>query len=506
MSAWGTPAAASASRTTHWTLSAAVLIAATIGGAVAMDAWLLVAFVATVVVAAIVLAVPRQFVVITIAVSASEMLVPEPSRQLQVFMLAAIAVVAWRVVDCFWSGTTEEWTIVRLLVAAFTILVVATMAYRGVGFQSLGGSQAGGVLYVRLLVTAAFALLLPGIHLSDRQWRRALIGMCLMSSLPLAADLTAVYLRPLARLAWSFFELSPSVAGLALGMPAGEGPFRWFSATALSAYLTILVFLLERPVVGRGGISSATVAGLVFAFAIASFSGHRLAILNVVGIAGLVLLLDKRLTLRRMLAGVVGLIICLIVLRMIAPSLPEAVQRAISWIPGVNVSADAGRSASDSVAWRIAVWVLALQEVPKYLWIGRGLAYSNVDLTAARSASLMSGEVNWAIVQGYFHNGWLSLLILLGVAGLLLGFALLAVAALRHLRLTRAVWQRTELQRYHRVITAWLVLQVGSYWLIYGDVQVSFPEFFLMLAILEALRSNDGAAVSPFKLAVSERV
>jgi hypothetical protein len=479
-------------------LVSAALVAVLTGIAIAADRWVVVAGILAILVGAIVLAVPREFVVVMIALNASELLVPEPSGQLYVFVLAAIPIIGWRFLDRLWSGRREPWSMSRALIVAFAVLTLAIMAVRGIGFQALGGSKAGGFLYVRLLATAGLALLLPGVRLTDAQWRQALYAMCILAVLPLIADLTAVYVRLLAPAAAALFHLSPSVEGLAFGTTTDNAPFRWFSAGALSAYLTVLLFLRERSQGRNDRLSPAVVVGLITAFAIASFSGHRLAILNVVGITAILMLLDGRLTVRRAVLGAVGLVAFFATLALFADALPVAVQRAISWIPGVQISAEAGRSASDSVTWRLVVWLVALQEIPKYLWIGRGFAYSQSDLITARSAHLMAGEANWAVVQGYFHNGWLSLLILLGVVGLAIGFALLLSIAVRHVRLTRAAWSRPPLQRYHRVLTAWLLLQVASYWLIYGDVQVSFPQLLFTVAILEALRSDDASSDSPF--------
>lgn len=483
----------------------AVLAMAVVGAAVAGEKWFVVAAALALLIGGVVLALPRQFVVLTIALYASELLVPEPSHQLQVFVLLAIPVVAWRGLDRLWRGAPEPWTLTRVLVTAFVGVVTVVMLLRGVGFQALGGSKAGGLLYVRLLVAAGFAILLPGVRLTDRQWGRALVAMCVLSVFPLVADLTAVYLRPLAVPVASLFQLSPSVEGLVFGTTVDGGPFRWFSAMSLSAYMTLMLFLREeRSSAGR--LSPAIIAGLLTTFAIASLSGHRLAMLDVVGMTGLVLILDGRLTVRRALWSAAGIVAFLALLAVIADSLPVAVQRTISWIPGVHVSDAAGRSASDSVTWRLVVWILALQEVPKYVWLGRGLAYDQGDLTVARSAHLMSGEANWAIVQGYFHNGWLSLLILLGAVGLLIGFAMLVTASARHIKIARGEWKRPVLQRYHRVLTAWLLFQVASYWLIYGDVQVSFPQFFFTVGLLEALRHDDAASAPIISSAASEAV
>ena len=79
----------------------------------------------------------------------------------------------------------------------------------------------------------------------------------------------------------------------------------------------------------------------------------------------------------------------------------------------------------------------------------------------------------------------------LGVFGLLIGLGLMFAICGRHRRLLKAPWRDPRLKQCHQVIYAMLLVHVGVFLTIYGDVQVSFPSLFFMFAVLEGLRAAD---------------
>lgn len=468
-------------------LVGAAVIVALLGHFVGSEAWLPIALVLGLGAVALAFAYPRAFTCATIALYASEFRVPESSGQVKAFTLASAVLLVWLFARASLSKRRPTWNTVQWGTVWFIVVVGTVIVARGFGLQALGDSKIGGFMYIRLLGSALLVLLLPGVRLGAL-WGRALLAMCALSALPLLADLSAVYLRPTAGALATAFQLSPAVTALTLGTTTYAGPFRWFSAMAASTFVTLAAFLTERAIEGRRTrLSPMVIVGAVSAFAVGAFSGHRLALLTVLALTTVILLLDGRLTIGRAVRGAAVLAALLVLLAAVADQLPVALQRAVSWIPGAEVSYEARRSATDSVNWRLAIWLLMLAEIPNYLWIGRGIAYAGSDYAAAGSANVMAGEANWAIVAGYYHNGALSLLILFGLAGILVGLALTLGACVRHVRLSRRAWMDGRLGHYHRVLTAWLVVQVLFYWLVYGDVQVSFPPFFFTVALLEAL-------------------
>ncbi len=56
----------------------------------------------------------------------------------------------------------------------------------------------------------------------------------------------------------------------------------------------------------------------------------------------------------------------------IVNKLPLAIQRTLSFLP-VNVDPVVRYSANASTEWRLQIWSAVIPEIPRYLWLGRGL-------------------------------------------------------------------------------------------------------------------------------------
>ena len=61
--------------------------------------------------------------------------------------------------------------------------------------------------------------------------------------------------------------------------------------------------------------------------------------------------------------------------------MPFSIQRALSFIPGLNVGTIAIENATDTTIWRIEIWKLALKDFWNYALVGRGLAWDTVGWT-----------------------------------------------------------------------------------------------------------------------------
>lgn len=130
-----------------------------------------------------------------------------------------------------------------------------------------------------------------------------------------------------------------------------------------------------------------------------------------------------------LLAGILAA--CLIL--PFANQLPLAVQRAISFLP-VSVDPVAKADAADSVEWRLTIWKRVMPEVPRYFLLGKGFAVPSreLEMMTGQSAST-SQSIEIAILAGDYHNGPLSLIIPLGVWGVI-GFIWFLIASFHVLR------------------------------------------------------------------------
>jgi hypothetical protein len=97
--------------------------------------------------------------------------------------------------------------------------------------------------------------------------------------------------------------------------------------------------------------------------------------------------------------------------------LPLTVQRTLSFLP-LPIDPVAQASADASTEWRIRIWKNVLPQIPTYLLLGKGYAINAADLAMATNASLEGGTFGTEIA-GDYHNGPLSLIIPLGIFGVI---------------------------------------------------------------------------------------
>lgn len=105
-----------------------------------------------------------------------------------------------------------------------------------------------------------------------------------------------------------------------------------------------------------------------------------------------------------------------------AEKLPLSVQRSLSFLP-LKVDSLARQDAQGTLDWRLEIWKAVLPEVPKYFLLGKGFAYSGTDAYLATEAIRrgIAYTIDEAtIIGGYYHQGILSIIIPLGIWGLLL--------------------------------------------------------------------------------------
>ncbi|MFT5239515.1 MAG: hypothetical protein ACI9OU_002136 [Candidatus Promineifilaceae bacterium] len=423
-----------------------------------------------------------------IACHLSRIRVPGIPGQVQLYELLILGMVGLLVLKSLASHFTPKLTLTKFWAAAFLIVLVVLMAERGSGFQALGSDMWGGSGYVHLICGILFYLFADQVSLSPKTWRTAFIAMFALATLPSLSELIFNLSNGAAR--WHLLFLLPyETASVGLGDHAIA---RYQSLTILTP-LFLLPFLL-LPFTGQHRkwyfIATLLTIGL------GGLSGHRMVIITIGLTIWIHIYFQVRNKVSYILVSVLLLSAGLLVIGQLAPLLPKAHQRMLSIIPFANVAQDVSTDAAGTVKWRISVWKEAIGMIPDYLWLGKGFAFS-VDAHLSRAALFSEAyATRWAIVQTAFHQGVLSLLVGTGLAGFIAGTGFLLGMSLRHNQTKKKEWNNKQLQRMHNVMFSYFVSQAVIYVLVYGDVQVSFPQIFLHGGILEALRFSD-KAVAP---------
>src|SRR5437879_3225317 len=100
--------------------------------------------------------------------------------------------------------------------------------------------------------------------------------------------------------------------------------------------------------------------------------------------------------------------------------MPLAFQRSLSFLP-IKVDNLARSDAIGTLDWRFSIWKAVLPEVPKYFLLGKGYSYSGVDsyLTAEAMRRGLYTPYESTLIDGNYHNGFLTLAIPFSILGVL---------------------------------------------------------------------------------------
>ncbi|MCS6771922.1 MAG: O-antigen ligase family protein [Kiritimatiellae bacterium] len=373
--------------------------------------------------------------------------------------------------------------------------VLAMTAYvRGFGFRAFGAESWGGMSYLKLFITGGLLLAAKSISLSEHLLRRALYMMLAFSLLPAVAQV--VFLLSGGQIYHQYLFIEPYIGGLIQSLEALDtgGAARFHALGGVSASLLMITFIL----VDRSTPASKLLFGLLIAASaiMAGLSGFRARLLYVVAMLFTVGMIEgDRIRWGRFWFGIAILIISIAGLYVAAPNLPSSIQRAISWLPNINIPFVIKLEANLSTTTRLLVWELAWNEVPQYLLIGKGFTINPNELF---SPSVRSDWVLSSFVGHNYHSGPLSLLLDTGLFGFLFGSLFMVLTCVEMFRSRRLLIGGGVARRAYLFLLANHIFGVLSYYLIFGDVRESFPAMFVNLMMMHAiLNSNRSPSSGP---------
>lgn len=433
---------------------------------------------------------PGFLLVLAFAFTALPLTTPYFPNQLNFSHLAMLALGGVVVLRLVTRQLRFQFSAMHWMCVALGIQLLVLMMTRGVGFLQLGDGSVGGMRYIHTLAAiglvfaaGAFALR-PGYALLIF-WLLAIgsLGM-MVAELLVSRGIGVNFISPFLRFNEAAADLQ-AVASLR-SESVGIELSRVQSGQAASAFVLLLALILVRPrqTIGLPGILSGPV--LVFSLVLAAVAGFRMAILRLVMVGGFALWFDRGITVQRVLILAVLVAVGVSVAYVSAPYLPGPAQRALSFLPEIEIREESRQTASETIEWRLAVWRTAVEEVPNYLWLGKGWTF---DANAFIHSQVT--PIDWALLNLTFHNGPLGLLITMGIPGTLIVICLHLTAIWRHVRFTREAWQHERLLVAHRVATAYLVTEILLFWLVYGDPYLSLPAQLFAVGLVEILRATE---------------
>lgn len=393
------------------------------------------------------------------------------------------------------AGKPVRFSRLDWIVVLFAGWILLTGFIRGFGFLAFGDSMIGGFYYLRLLLAASLVITLPRIGIPVWSWRVVILLSGLLAPMTVLADLLVSNGGPFEIVRLFVQTSQQATSSMAMDDESGTSVGRlWSAGPAANGMLIALLCLVPiRRFFQPTGFHWLVLFGGIITLSL--MSGFRLMTAMLFLIAVLALFFQKGFTAPRLLllfiAGAVGL--C--VVYYYSSSLPNNIQRSVSWLPGIDVSSAARGDAEQTIDWRLRLWSEALRYLPDYWLIGKGFSYNARDMIAAFQAIYID-DLKWAIVVGAYHNGWLSMILCTGVFGALLCLTLMIAPMIRHWKKQRAPWNNALLMRYHGVLLAALIANGFVFLVVYGDVHASFPPIFFQWALLEMLVHADPDAPS----------
>lgn len=309
---------------------------------------------------------------------------------------------------------TLEWYVLASVVGYVVVLVVL-MLVRGVGFRVLGGGQMGGRFYVQQIILAIVPFLMITAAPSRRTLVTAVLVSYALSVTYLISDFALAVGGERFYFLLQFFELPTDALNFYIGYEI-TGVRRiqslWFVGASLIG--AVCIWMPLRDTVGRRiWVGFPLMAA---GFILGLLSGHRIALAHTAFTLILLGFLQRFWTPLRIMAGVLMASLATVGLYIGASALPDAVQRAVSFLPGIQVSDSASDAAWSTVRDRIELFKLALRDMPDYWLVGRGFGMDRADESADFN---FTDNIASQYAHGLFHNGFIGTLLKTGAPGLL---------------------------------------------------------------------------------------
>jgi hypothetical protein len=378
----------------------------------------------------------------------------------------------------------------------FLGIVTAVTAYvnGGIGIRALGSDMYGGKRYVWIgcAILGYFALASHRIPLNRARWYA---GIYFLPQISAGISSLVTVLSPSLYWIYLFFPADPS--GVSAVTSVETASFVQISRLGglAVACRAVFVFLLAR--YGIRGLlgfrNSWRLALLVTAFVLSALGGFRSVIASLVLLFVTVYYLSGLLRTRlTIVLAIVGLASGLSLLPFVR-SLPLPMQRAVSFLP-VDVDPVAAADAEGSSQWRFTIWSRLWPEVHHYLWMGKGFNINGQELELANQLAMRGGDnADVALISGDYHNGPLSILIPLGVWGVL-GFLWFIWASIRVLYRNYR-YGDPELKTLNTLLLAYFVVQSFSFLVIFGGFYADLCIFTGLVGF--SLSLNGGVCRKP---------
>jgi len=202
-----------------------------------------------------------------------------------------------------------------------------------------------------------------------------------------------------------------------------------------------------------------------------TLGGFRSAIIGVMLTLGLLFFMEKIHRTSMMLVVVLLGISGAVLLVPLTPHLPYTFQRTLAFLP-LDISPDVRMDAEDSTEWRLAIWSAIAPQIPKYLLLGKGYAFTQETFNESMGANAMFHNTidpsqDPLALSSDFHSGPLSVVIPFGLWGVIIWMWYVAAGF-------RVVWRNyqycdDEVKTINRFFYVYYITKLLMFFFIFGD-------------------------------------
>lgn len=388
-----------------------------------------------------------------------------------------------------------------------TVVIFFTAWFNGgIGLGMFGGGTYGGKRYILLFaaILGYFALVSRQIPVTHAN--RYAMFFLLSSATSLIFQL-ATAINPSLYMAYPLF-------------PSDEDMLR---ATSTNVYTPIL-----DPISRLAGLAGAARAVCLFllasfgirkmfeldrvwrlalmgvALALSFFGGFRSIFIGLVATFAIIFYLEGLLRTRVAFWLVLTAILAGVLVIPFTNKLPLSVQRTISFLP-VRVDPIVAADAQASTDWRLEMWKALWPEIPRYLFLGKGYAINAEELELSQTLAHGGGSTaEVAMLAGDYHNGPLSVIIPLGIAGMVAMLWFLGASI--HALYRNYLYGEPELKHINTFLFAYFLVRIILFFGVYGSLYADLAAFTGLIGFSISLNGGmRGPVVEPLPVFINKR-
>lgn len=378
------------------------------------------------------------------------------------------------------------------LLFIFAMAVLTSQLTGGIGLNTLGSQVAGGKKYITLFLGIAMFYTLTSRAIPKEKRNFYIVLFWLASTPAFISDLFPLLPSP-----FNYINLlfPPSAsANSADDLSVGVTRLGAFATTASALATFMLVKFGLRGIFNHAKPWRA-VLFLLF-MALTMLGGFRVTVIGYALTIGLLFYFEKLYRTRMLLVILMGGALGVMLLVPFSSKLPYTYQRALSFIPFLEWNSQAKLDAEGSAEWRYHMWHDLWPQVPQYLLLGKGYAFSALEFQeymgrgvfANGVAAQMDASQGALALSGDYHSGPLSTLIPFGIWG---GFGILwLMAACWRIHYLNFKYSPPELKTVNALMLASCTVHIFGFFFVFGGFSSDVGDFAKQVGFCIALNGG----------------